>query len=420
MTENLSVAPAPTLGITALGSGGDAGRPLLLNVSVHGGVPPYSLAYSLLPSGSSGTVPVGADGAEDLAIVPDTPGPVLLQAELTDAAGGTAGGTFALGSVGVGPSASIAVPETPVEAGQPLAVGLAIVGGAGPFEWSIEPSAGIADDPEASGVASAGIAVNWSGVPTVPGPLVLTAFVVDAVGGFTEVNRTIPVLLALSLSAVLSNASEEGASSITVYADVGGGSPPYALEARIGDLSTGLANLTTAGGYTLRIPDAPDGFDAVHVDLSDSAGFTANRTPSTFVAPGTPGAAPTVPPVAPTSTGISAGAAGVGAALLLGGIAGGYWWWRRRTRGTPPPGGTTESGRALGFVRRSLTGGDGLDPESLGLLAEEEGIPPASVEAALRQWERLGRIRRETDESGGELVHWNAPGTFGPTEPEAP
>ncbi|MCI4366382.1 MAG: hypothetical protein L3K08_01380, partial [Thermoplasmata archaeon] len=409
-SQNLSVAPPLSFDVASVRDGGDVGRPVVLNVTVAGGVAPYTLVWSVLPSGSPETATIASRGAQPLAVVPGSPGPLLLDASLTDAAGAVASGSFDLGTIGVGPSAALAAPIGPVEAGAPLELGLQIVGGAGPFDWSIEPSVGVGGAPADSGIDPGSAPVLWSGVPTTPGTLQVTAFVVDAFGGFAETNRSIPVLDALSLTAVLSNGSGAGGPEITVFTNIGGGVPPYTLSATAEGSTVALANVTTAGGYTLRLLAPPLGFDSVHGVLGDSLGINLTRSQTTFISPVAPAPTPPVSPTAPGSPSTSPSAGGLATALAGGvlvlGVAGGFWWLRRRTFARPPPPGGSEAGRALSLVRRSLADGEGMDPETLAVLGEEEGIAGPAVEVAVRQWERLGRIRRETDAAGGELVHW--------------
>ncbi|HTT25928.1 MAG TPA: hypothetical protein VMH90_03045 [Thermoplasmata archaeon] len=413
--QNLTVASPPSFALSAVAPGGDVGRPMLLDLDVRGGQGPYTVNWTSPSGGTSGSATIAVAGAQYVAIVPGTPGPVVLDATVRDAAGGVASNTFALGDVGVGPSASLVAPEGPVEAGQPLDLGLRIVGGTGPFAWSIEPSEGVAGTPQGSGTAAAtGTPVNWTAVPTRSSELVVTAFVVDAVGGFAETNRSLSVLPELALALALSNASSAGDLALTVFANVGGGVPPYALEATLGGRTESLANLTTGGGYTLRFEGPPTGFDSVQVTVQDSAGINASRSATTFIDPVAllPGPSPPVETTAGTPSNGTLGTLGAGG-VLVAGVAVGFWWLRRRGAPRRAPVGGTEPARALGMVRRSLATGEGLDPETLTLIGEEEGIGPAAVEAAVRQWERLGRIRREPEPSGGELVHWNpapAPG----------
>jgi hypothetical protein len=417
-TQNLTVAPVPSFAITAVSPGGDLGRPFLLNLTVSGGLAPYSLDWSVLPNATSGSLTLPTGGTHLVPVVPSSAGPLVLQATLTDAVGASSSDTFDVGEIGVDPSASLLVPSGPVEAGEPVQIDLEIVGGSGPFDWSIEPSEGVDAATPSTGVASRGSPVQWTGTPTASGPLEVTAFIVDAVGGFAETNRSIPVLGALVLSDIVTNGSAAGATVLTVYEDVGGGLPPYSLNANVGGLSAGLANVTAPGGYTLRIDGPPAGYDDLRVEVTDSAGANLSRSQMVFVSPvlaGPVAPSPAAPIASSASLGLSGTAAGVG--LLLAGLAGGFWWLRRRATGGALPAAASESGRALGLVRRSLSNGEGMDPESLAILGAEDGLAGPAVDAAIRQWERLGRIRRETDPTGGDLILWNP--TRGAAGPEA-
>lgn len=401
-SANLTVVAGPSLALAALDGGADAGRPLRLNGSVSGGVGPYAIGWTLLPDGPSGSVFAGAPGSFDLAAVPPSPGPLLVLVNVTDGLGGNGSAVFDVGTVGLPPEAALVAPSGPAEAGRPLPVALSIAEGTPPYAWVIGADPGLADASAPAGVVAEAGSVVWNGTPSAAGNLSLTARVVDGAGAEAETNLTVPVLAPLQLAVDVDNAT--GAADVVVYAHVTGGLPPYAITATLGAVGSSSFNLSAPGGYALRLSGAAPGFDTLDVALDDSGGASRNFATSLFVpalaATGTAGGGPAA------SEAPAAAWADAGGTLALGAIlVGGLLYVRRRRARHPPVAGTAP---ALDLVRRSLQESDGIDEETLGLLAEEQGVDPLAVHDAVARWTRAGRIRREEDPLGGERLLWIA------------
>ena len=399
------VAAPPTLRIADRGVAADVGRPVLLNASLEGGVGPYAVSVRIVGSNGSANLTATSAGPFPIVLVPSAPGPLLVAGAIRDAAGGATTTTGVFGSVGWPPEASLLPPALTLEAGRPLPIGLRIDGGVAPFQWSIRATPGLAGGALPTGVGSSEGTVEWNGTPNLPGNLSLAAVVVDGVGGVAEANLTLPVLPALRLSVAIDNWSDPG--SVVVYAHVTGGAAPYSVRASLGALAASAFNLSGAGDAELRLSGTPAGFGVLRVAAVDAAGVTADSDLSILVAPW---AESRPAPASPAPGGAQPPVPGWGIVVAVAVVASGaYAGFRMLRRSRPVRSAPVAAGRALEWVRRSVKGSDGIDEETLRLLAEEEGIDPSTVGPALDRWVRLGRVRRTVDPSGAPALTWVSP-----------
>jgi hypothetical protein len=419
LNETYNVTSPPNLTVRPYAPLGDVDLAFPVNVTLSGGEGPFNLSWRALPNGTNDSELLPDDGTFVIPLVPTDIGRFFGSFEVHDALGGTAGGSYTLGMVGPPPTLTLAAPSAPAEAGVPLHLQIRMSGGTPPYRWTVEPSKGVANATALSGNVGAAGEVNWSGTPASGGNLSLEAVVLDALGGLANATTTLAVAAPLYLGLGVSNGSTPGSGVASLDLDVEGGTPPYELAVREAGVVAAYENLSGPGPVhvTLQVPSP--GYVTFSAQVQDANGVVKGRSAATFVAAPPAGAPTQSPPTAspavpgqvgadPTLSLLALGALGVGIVALV------LRDRRRRTGSGAPPSSHSPSGPAMEFVRRSLAEGDGLEAETLVLLAEEEGISETALRSALGRWERAGRLRRDPDGTGAELLSWQ-PGTAAPT-----
>ncbi|MCI4363146.1 MAG: hypothetical protein L3K13_02440 [Thermoplasmata archaeon] len=405
------VAPTVSLHTLVLASGGDVGRPMPFVLSVAGGVGPFTVTGSSVPSGSSFgfTAPTAGNWTE--ALVPLLAAPLWASLSVTDALGVSSSLSVPLAPVHSSPFLLANLTPSLSEVGGSVEVVGLSGGGTPPLNWSIATTAALsASSPRFGSVSSAGL-FSWEGKLAAPGVGLFVVTLVDASGAAVSSNLTLRVLEPVASSLLLASVAPSAGEPLSLSFTVGGGAPPYRYALSLSDGETAQGNLSAPGPADWSALPRVAGYLAVRLAVSDSLGFRGDANLTVAVAPGVAGPSASPRGGGPNGSIGSAGSVGGAAgwvpwvslpiALLLG-LA---WLFRGRLPRRPSPS-RPESTGALPTVRRLLRESDGLDEESLLLLAEEEGIEPESTRRALRRWVALGRA--EGIEEGDEpaLYRW--------------
>jgi hypothetical protein len=398
-------AVAPPVTARVAGENGDVGRPLLLRLNLTGGVPPFSVTGTPVPSGSSFAFTAYADGNWSEAVVPSVAASLWLSLEVTDALGRSWSETLPLAEVHAAPYLLANLTPSPDEAGGLLdVVGLA-GGGTPPFNWSIASTADLAGAEPRYGRLPTGGVFAWNGTVTAPGSGELVVSLIDSSGAEVSENLSVRALPALAGALLVESAGPAAGAPLPLSYEISGGQPPYRYAFALSDGASFAGNLSDAGPGAWTAPAPPAGFLEVRLTVSDALGFRNVTTLTLAVAPATGGgSAPAGPATAPGSSGDAAGWAGW-LFLPVAALIGGLWFFRSR-RSAPPAPAAAEPKGALPTVRRLLREMDGLDAESLELLAEEEGVDPESSRRALERWIALGRVECVEEPEESAVYRW--------------
>jgi hypothetical protein len=81
--------------------------------------------------------------------------------------------------------------------------------------------------------------------------------------------------------------------------------------------------------------------------------------------------------------------------------------WRKRVRNRPE---ARDGPDPVAILRRIIEPADGADRTTVELMAEENGIPLATVRSTLDRLIAEGTVRAETGPDGEEVVAWSALG----------
>ena len=391
----------------------DLGEAAALTINLTGGSPPFQVAASALPTGSTFVLQGLTQRSVLGALLPGLVGPFWAEVSATDALGARCVETVPAGVVTRQPYLTVNLTSSLVEAGVPVGLVAMIVGGAPPFAWSLSTTGGIAEGTPLQGTLARPGPFAWTGSFATAGSTIVEVSVEDAGGTVVEWNTTVLVRAALSVALVPRSMNRTVGAPLPLTATVRGGAGPYNLTFAASDGEFGGTNLSSPGlaGWAAH-PSSPGPF-AVQLLVTDASGRNEQAwTNLTLVAPPAAPAGPdranaTPSPVGTAPPGFSADfGSALGAVLGVGLLVGVGWFLlrgRRLVRRPTEAGRTPESAR---IVRRLLRENDGVDRETLQLLAEEEGVAPASVDSLLRRWEAAGCVRHEPGEEDEELYHW--------------
>ncbi len=398
----LTIVAGPAVNVSSPVAGGDPGVPFPLLLDVSGGVPPYSLTWSVLPNGSSGSATLEVPTDFTTPVTAPAPGAAWATVTVTDADGGSATTTARVTDIAPPPSL-ILTGTTPVaDADQGVVVSGLWSGGVDPVVWAVAASLPVVNVSAPVGTLSRPGALTWTGTFAVPGNATIAVQATDADGVTILRTVSIRVCPALTVGLSLGAATVAPAAPIPISAEVAGGLPPYTLTFSVTGGGAFSGNLSAAGPAVATLSTATAGFSIVSVTVRDALGVVAVARSTVLVSAAAPvgnGSSGTAaPPSAP------AWAAWPIAILTIGGAVGIFLWPRLRRRRS-----AAAAPNALAIVRRLLEDGTPLDRETLAYLAEEEGSPPERTRAALERWERAGRVRSEPNDGGTDLLTWVEP-----------
>lgn len=383
------VAP-PSVSFAGLPPSGEVGGTDYAPVQLTGGVPPLTVAWSLVGAGSQGTQTTSADGTVYLPLACPTAGTLLLSVVVTDSLGVVT--AAAEEEVEVVPRlvVSASAVSTPDNASVAVNVSGSAVQGADPLAWAIVPSSGAENGTVLVGTLPQGGPFAWNASYRAEGALEVTAVVVDAAGAVGIVNLSVPLLPELAVTA---GAGGPAAGEVRLSLAISGGVPPYAYRwtDSFGDLWNGSVE---APGVTTLVETAggagPAAFDVV---VTDALGVSASsRVRAVIAAPGPSSNAAEDAALALGGTGI---AALVVAAVLV----------RFRRPSAPPP----PAPDPVEVLRDVIEPSDGVDRGMVELLAEERGVPLEAVRATLERLKADGTVRSGRGSDGEEVLAWSRP-----------
>jgi hypothetical protein len=426
----LTVAPPLNVSLRPARAAADLGEPLPVLLNLTGGTAPYSVNVTALPSGSHFSLTgVGANALTN-ALVPTSRGELWAQLVVVDADGAVFETVVPLAVVGPAPSLALNLTTPIVEAGSSVSFVALASGGQGPYNWTLESTGRPVSVTGGDLVDAASPLYAWDGTLDAAGPAIFLLEVEDAAGVETVRNLTLSVLPSLKFS-VEPLANGSSSAPVPLAITVEGGEPPFALWIGLSNGEYRALNLSTSGTLEPTLPSPGPGAFRGTASVVDAAGGVRNATfwvnvsapdPNTTVPHGPglppPSTDPALPPTGGGSGTLGSIEAGIGAAIGLALLAGlGWFLLRGRLRVRAAPGDALVNRDSLETVRRLVQENESIDRESLLLLAEDERISAAAVDAALARWESLGRLRTEDDPNGGTQYRWTAPTSSGSAVP---
>jgi hypothetical protein len=398
----------------------DLGQPAALTIDLTGGLPPFQLSAAALPVGSGFELPGVTQRTVQGALLPGATGTFWVEVAATDALGDHLVTTVDAGTVSRRPSLSVNLTDPFLEVGVPAGVVGIVEGGAPPYSWSIATTGTIEGGTPLRGALAGPGPFAWVGSFATRGSTIVEVTVADGTGSIVSWNATVVVHPSLAVSVAPLDGSATAGSSLPLTAVVQGGVGPYNLSFTLSDGEQHLDNLSAPGALAWMAHPLLAGTVRVELTATDRAGATlaawtnvtvapaANATPPPPLAPPASPAPTPAPPPAPGTGGVLAAfASALGAALGVGMmVTVGWFLFRARRRGAPRD--SSDEGLAASrAVRALIQENDGIDHDTLLLLAEEEQLRPAAVDAALRRWEGSGRVRRSPGEDGVDVYRWH-------------
>ena len=414
-TRVLRVNPPPAAELAAPWAALDVGTPLTVEVRVADGVAPYVATLDVNPGGPTVPLAFPASGSYSTIIAVDRAGPSWGDLTLTDSVGDVVTVTAAFGTVYPLPTVSVVPANDRGEEGAPFHLTATVTGGAPPIRWTAFASVPIANASGWNGTFPDSGTVGWVGEFGQPGNATLFFEVDDAAGNSDRTSLAIGVAAPLTSSLTVLTTLPVVGGDLALNASVRGGVPPYEYLWALSDGEGSAGNRSGPGAWTWAAVPISNG--SVTVELTVTDGLDRSVTVATTVLVASVSATDPRAPPGNVSVSIDTGGWITGGAVglsVVGALVGAWVLrWRRRTR---TPGDTGEASRELGEIRELLQGSDGLERETLVMLAEEAGLSRGSTDQAVDRWIRAGRIEVRPDPAGGERLHWTE-AERGSTEP---
>ncbi len=418
--RTIAVELPPQLSLNATSPAVDVGQAFPFTLAVNGGVSPFSVAWSILPNGSTHTVTIPAFGGVIEPAVATSTGEVWVTTRLIDAAGAVRSAAFPLTEAFPAPRVTVVSAPRAAEASVPVDLGALVDGGAPPLRWAWSTSGTSTNLTPPTGSLTGPGDVRWRGT-FAPGAAVEWLLdITDATGTSVLTNGSFTLQPPLDVRLSLGAPHTVSVGTVPTLARVTGGGAPYSytLEWSDGEAGSGVldsagplwfnASLLLPGNFTarLQVVDALGGHASINL--------TVNVRPSSSPPTGAPASpSPTPATAAGTSASLGSWVVGVGG-LALAGLLFVIPRWRRRTVQRSRSGDTAA---AMNVVRRLLRGTDGLERETLYFLADEEGIDASSAGVAVDRWTRAGRVQVDEGLDGTDLLQWVDPGSGTATDP---
>jgi hypothetical protein len=405
---SVGVGPLPSIAISPDEGSGDVGLPVPFTISVFGIRPPFSVAWWALPAGAVNRSTLDGPASWEASAVTTSPGFLWVEASVVDNGSSTASVEDIVADVHPRPTFQLQSLAPAAEVGRPTTVTGLVADGAPPFSWSAATDLPVGNVSGASGFAGPSSLVAWSGTFGAAGNATVRFDLEDAAGVALAANLSFRVAGSLAPQLTVGAGAGDAGSDLSLQLNVSGGVPPYVYSVNLsdGERFAGLA----PGAGSVRWTAHPQHPGPLVIDASvhDALADAANVSVSTAVL-GT--AAIAAPPAAGIALSNYAGG-GVGLTLLAGAVLV-LWRRARRGRGPVPP---DRAERAVQAIGRLIRDGEEVERLTLTVLAEEDGLTPAEVEAAVRTLRARGQVVVEAGAEGSELLRW----TSGPAPPSAP
>jgi hypothetical protein len=385
------VVPPPSV-VIGPAPPGEVGSVAYAPIVVGGGVPPISVAWSLVGTGANGSMAVPVDGPALLPLSAAGAGSFELTVVAEDALHQTSRPASA--PVTFAPRLQVDAGAVAVDGAHAVRLNVSAdaYGGAPPYVWTVVTSPGARNGSSPSGGLSGPGTFGWNGTYRTAGVLAIDVVVVDAAGTAVSTNLSAPSVAPLRASATL---RPLGPRTVRLALAVVGGLGPYVYrwDDSLGDFGNGSVPANGSVAFTAGVAGGgPVTFTVTVTDgLGDVAVAVANATSS---------GGPTPPP----STFLPEVVAVVG---VLGAGAAGAVALRRRERSrslaaAPPLDPVT-------VLREVIEPSDGVDRAMVEMLAEERGLEPPVVRATLERLKEDGTVRAGRGFDGEEVLAWVGP-----------
>ncbi|HEY6237761.1 MAG TPA: hypothetical protein VIZ68_01055, partial [Thermoplasmata archaeon] len=386
-SRTVHVETLPNALLEANVSSSDVGTPLSVNLTIAGGVAPFTGTLQVEPGGPEVLLGFREAGGYTATVTTVCPGPAWGHLSLTDVVGGSVTVDARLGTVYPRPSINVTPAVDRVDAGMPMRLVAVVTGGAPPVGWTVLASVPLSNTSGVNGTVPATSAFAWYGEISQPGNASIYFHVADADGASAGATVSVGVAPFLAPELRIATPTPIAGGELALNVTVRGGVPPYVGTFSLSDGEATGWNLPLAGSWAWTATPRDVGNLTVLLQVSDALNRSANLT--AVVAVGASSSeAPKIPPAGGASSLDTTGwiATVLTAVVVVSGLAGVVAVrWRRRAMSVVP---SDDASGALGEVRELLRDSDGLDRETLGLLAQEAGLSRAATDQAVERWAR--------------------------------
>ncbi len=388
-----TVVPSPVLTLLAPSQPGEVGASLYAPLGVSGGVPPFTVFWSLVGTPFAGSAPVLRDGTAYVPLAAATAGTFVWSAFVQDAFGQVSPAVAE--PLRFSPRLTVTSAAVASVEAESIHVNLSagVLGGVAPYAWAVVPSSAAANGTPLAGLLPAPGPFDWNATYRTEATLRLVVDVVDGAGDAASVARLLPTAPALVASA---SVSVGAGGELTLSAAIVGGVPPYSVRWNdsAGDAWSGTA--ATAGVLVVHGSSRGVGVCIFELVVTDS--FGRSSTARTLAR---------LPGADPVLGGSSSGPLLAGVLLTITVVAGGAWaYWRRRRNAVASPAPPVDVEAVL---REVIGPADGIDRGLVEMLAEERGVSAEQLAEALARLCRDGTVRAERGLNGEEVLAWSEP-----------
>jgi hypothetical protein len=402
------VEPPPAVQVFALRTTVDVGVPFPLNLTITGGVGPFSLEWGLDPNISAHSTVIDRPGNVTERPVPSSPGPVWVTIDLRDLLGASVGLTTAVAEAVPPPRAAVLWTSPSAEVGVPLGLTVQVANGTPPFGWTVRTQSAYSNSTQRSGTLGSWGEINWSATFTFPGSVNVSLELTDAAGSALFENDSFEIRPALGVQLATNASTLWSNSSFPLAGLISGGSPPYNFTILWDGVDSLSGNLSATGSLVRNLTTGPPGVHTVELVVSDALG--GNATASLELLVSSRATDPPSPPI-PASTSSTASTSGSdGLPLLLvplvvisGAIAGAvaFLGWRRRSSSRPMN--AVDMFGTVGSILRSAG-----EVTRANLIAQTDGLglDRGEVELAVNILEEQGQVRRSRPGDLPERYQW--------------
>lgn len=384
------VVPRLSAGFPAGAPAGEVGETVYAPVLLEGGVPPFTVNWSLVGAGTAGSEGVPSDGVAYLPLQPASAGALDLSVTAVDA--------LDQESLPVSETVTVLPPlatdafasASPAGRAVSLNLSASVLAGASPFAWTVVAGAPATNASASAGTLADAASFAWNATYGTEGTVNVTVVVVDATGASTVENLSVGLAPPLSVRATV---VPTGPGTVTLEVNVSGGVAPYSYlwNDSAGDAWNGSS--LAPGSLVLRERSSCAGPCSFRVAVVDALGASASAQLEVNVS-------------SPTSTAAAGPSATVAlaAALVLGVAGAGALLLRRRrpAQASAPP-------DPVAVLREVIAPADGVDLGLVELLAEEQGVPREVVHTTLARLKAEGTVRSGRGADGEEVLAWDEP-----------